>query len=38
MKLFLAGKPYYIQYRKIARKDVKEESDYHGIDEMSNTV
>ena len=36
--LFLARKPYDIPLEKMARKDVKEESNYHGIGEMSITV
>ena len=36
--LFLARKPYDISLEKMARKDVKEESNYHGIGEMSITV
>ena len=36
--LFLARKPYHIPWEKMARKDVEEESDYHGIGEMSITV
>ena len=36
--LFLACKPYHIPQEKMARKDVKEEYDYHGRGEMSITV
>ena len=32
--LFLACKSYHIPQEKTARKDVKEESDYHGRSEM----
>ena len=35
---FLARKPYHIQSEKVARKEVKEDSDYHGRGEMSITV
>ena len=36
--LFLARKPYHTPQEKMTRKGVKEESDYHGIGEMSITV
>ena len=35
--LFLARKPYHIPKEEMARKDVKEKPDYHGIGEMSIT-
>ena len=36
--LFLVRNLYHIPQEKTTRKDVKEESDYHGIGEMSITI
>ena len=36
--LFLVPKPHHIAYGKMARKDVKERSDYQGRGDMINIV